>query len=457
MTKMLFIARHFPPDGGGGVQRALKFVKYLRDFEIDPIVLTGSDPRTSRYVPEDSTICGEVPDTVEVFRVRYDSADPPVHERVDSLIVQGRMMMIAHNPKVIFVTTSPFEDLRVAETLSSEFKVPWIADLRDPWALDEFHIQKSRWHRRRAIKRMEEALSTAALVIMNTPEAERKARQAMPLLAGRIRHLTNGYDAADFIEKRDFKKADCFFQRDAGHFFSIVHSGALHTQKGLNQRRWKLPYALLGKMEPGVCVLARSHFFLLRALEQWIASQPERIHDVRLVLAGVVTEADKRIVKSSSVSCLVDFAGYLPHSESVSLVRNAGILFLPLHAVGSGRRASIVPGKTYEYMASGRPILGALPEGDARNFLRRAGSAWLVRPTDVAGMVEALKVAYRNWKQGLSTLRTWDPDWVAQFERRALTRRLAELAIGVTGDGPRSGADSALGSNYHSNLLVKKD
>ena len=87
---------------------------------------------------------------------------------------------------------------------------------------------------------------------------------------------------------------------------------------------------------------------------------------------------------------MVEFMGYLSHAEGVQLILDADLLFLPLHKLPPGRRSTIVPGKTYEYVASGRPILAAVPHGDARDILAEAGTADVCAPSDVSRMTEIL-------------------------------------------------------------------
>ena len=110
-------------------------------------------------------------------------------------------------------------------------------------------------------------------------------------------------------------------------------------------------------------------------------------------------------------------------------MRGADLLFLPMHNLPSGYRARIVPGKTYEYLASGRPILAAVPDGDARDLLERAGTAFLTRPDDVDAMSAVIVDAVR--RRDRQTRPAPDPELLAGYERRKLTRRLAELFDGV--------------------------
>jgi hypothetical protein len=108
-----------------------------------------------------------------------------------------------------------------------------------------------------------------------------------------------------------------------------------------------------------------------RAVERLLAARPELRSVVEVHLVGRLTESDRRAIASDAVHA----RGYLPHSECLDVVRSADLLFLPMHNLAPGHRARIVPGKTYEYLASGRPILAAVPDGDARDLLARSGAS----------------------------------------------------------------------------------
>src|SRR5205823_1977284 len=95
-----------------------------------------------------------------------------------------------------------------------------------------------------------------------------------------------------------------------------------------------------------------------------------------------------------TMSNCIRFSGYVSHHESVELIRTADLLFLPMHNLPAGKRSRIVPGKTYEYMATGRPILAAVPEGDARDYLEKSGTAFICKPDDVDHMVRHLDHVY---------------------------------------------------------------
>jgi len=152
---------------------------------------------------------------------------------------------------LVYAWMSPFESAAAAAQLSRRLAVPWVADLGDPWALDEMMIYPTRWHRRRELRRMRRDLSSAAAVVMSTPEAVRRVRGSIPELEGAdVLAIPNGFDAADF-EQQVEPRTDGAFR--------IVHTGYLHTELGLRQRRNMRLKRALGGTAPGVDFLTRSH------------------------------------------------------------------------------------------------------------------------------------------------------------------------------------------------------
>ncbi|MEP4078161.1 glycosyltransferase [Haloferula sp.] len=425
MTKVLYIAHYFPPIGGAGVQRSTKFLKHLPTFGIEPLVLTGTGSAKSRWTPKECVANKDLPDDLQVFRCGWEETPA---QREEMLVAEGERVIREHGPDLIFVTMSPFEDGLVAAELSRRFDIPWVADLRDPWALDEFQIHRTRWHRRGEQRLMSERLRTADRIIMNTPEAGRRFREAFPKLASKASiSITNGWDADDFNGS--------FVERDDENF-RIVHSGYLHTEHGQRQRNTALRNRILGRVIPGVETITRSHVFLMKALERWLSEDPEVAKNVRLQLAGVASDADRAVVEGSTASGLVEFLDYVPHTESLNLIRTADLLFLPMHKVPEGMRSSIVPGKTYEYMATRRHVLAAVPQGDARDFLQSSGTATVCDPDDVGGMLDALKSAYASWKAGADPASSWNAEAVDRFERRRLSESLAMLLHDAAGKEP---------------------
>jgi glycosyltransferase involved in cell wall biosynthesis len=122
----------------------------------------------------------------------------------------------------------------------------------------------------------------------------------------------------------------------------------------------------------------------------------------------------------------VKMLGYTPHGQSVGWLESADALFLPLHAPLDGQPTLVVPGKAYEYLGSGRPILAMCPGGDMRDFVTGTNSGIVTDGDDVPAAADALVQLYRAKVEG-RIITTQDRAAVEQFERRHLTQRLAQL------------------------------
>ena len=395
MSRILLLSYYFPPIGGAGVQRPAKFARYLHDLGHDVVILTGSGGTGTTWTPADPTLELEIPEEVRVVRV-------PGPEPRESEGMRSRIERMARRDNdwiswwqsgviragtelqgidVIHTIMSPFSSAEPSARLARHFGIGWVADLGDPWALDEMMVYPTALHRRLEIRRMRRMLGTAAAIVMSTPEAAHQLVEEFPELADRpVTAIPNGYDAADF--HRGGPSASRSSEK-----IRIVHSGYLHTAAGLRQRDQSRVRRLVGGGQPGVEILTRSHYFLLQAVDRVLRSDPSRAGRLELHLAGVISDVDRALAERSGVAVM---HGYMSHAESVALVQSADLLFLPMQKLPPGRRSTTVPGKTYEYLASGRRILAAVPPGDARDILEASGRAIVCAPDDVAAMTEAI-------------------------------------------------------------------
>jgi glycosyltransferase involved in cell wall biosynthesis len=309
----------------------------------------------------------------------------------------------------------PYASAGAGADLSRALNKPWVADLGDPWALDEMIAYPSALHRQVEMRRMGSLLGTAAGISMSTPEAVHRLLKAFPELAGKpVKAIPNGFDAADFRDgsrpKSDGK-------------FRVLHTGYLHTELGEQHRKRRLIRRALGGSAAGLEILTRSHYYLVQAINDLLKDDPLLKDVLELHLAGVLNETDRRVAMTCPVAKI---HGYVSHGESIDLMRGANLLFLPMHNLPRGTRATIVPGKTYEYLASGTPILAAVPDGDARDILAEAGNATLVRPDDVQGIAAGILKQLDRFRAGASPA-VPNPDVVARFEYDRLASDLALL------------------------------
>jgi glycosyltransferase involved in cell wall biosynthesis len=445
VKRVLFLGYHFPPVGGAGVQRNAKFARYLPDFGYESIVVTGPGDGSGRWTPTDSTLLDEIPPSSEVLRVPGPEPAESVGRRcrierllgrqgpwsnwwIEQALTAGREL--ARNADVIYAAMAPYESAEVAHRLARETGKPWVADLQDPWALDEMWVYPTGLHHRLELGRMRRLLGSADAIVMNTNESAERVKARFPELARKpMVSIPNGFDPADFAEPPPERSDDAF---------RIVHTGYLHTELGRHHRETALARRLLGGMNGKVDILTRSHVYLMEALQRLVQDDTELSGKIELHLAGVLSNADRE----AGAKSLVKMRGYLTHAESVALIRSADLLFLPMHDLPAGGRISIVPGKTYEYLASGRPILAAVPDGDARDLLDRCGGAFLCRPPDSAAMAGIVAAELARWRAGRPTRPQRSPH-LLRYERRHLASELAAVfdrllgspGVSVNGNG----------------------
>lgn len=412
-VRVAYIAYHFPPFGGGGTQRSLKTVIHLPSYGVDPVVITGPGLVSGRWTPRDESLGAELPATTRILRVPGPEPRGGGREWRDwwQNGVKAELRSL-EKADVIHVSMSPFATAEAAVQASLETGTPWVAELRDPWALDEMLAYETKLHRSLERRHMRRVLSSASSIVMNTSEAAIRAKDAFPELVDRITWIPNGYDSSDFAVPSG--------EHEDGRFH-IAHTGYLHTEELRKTLRSQIRKRLGGEILD-VDFATRSHLYLVEALRRLVQAEPRLREVIAVDLAGVVSPEDLQVAADLE---FVRFLGYLPHAESVKLIRSADLLFLPMHKIRAGARAGIVPGKTFEYMATGKPILAAVPEGDARDHVEAAGTGLVCDPDDVAAMAGIIRSEIARW-EAVEASPPVDEKYVRRFERRALARSFAE-------------------------------
>jgi glycosyltransferase involved in cell wall biosynthesis len=430
MRRVLMHSYHFPPTGGSGAMRPARMVRYLPEHGYEPVVVTAPGPAEERWTPVDDALHSEVPADIVVRRVPGPEPasttgwrnraerwlrlrDPWTRSWIERSTKLGIEVAREAHVDLVYAWMQPYPSAEAAAAIAKAVDRPWVADLGDPWALDEMMVYPTELHRRLEERLMRRVLGSAAAIVLSTPEAANRITSAFPELQDKIVvAIPNGFDAANFADAP---------RRRTDTAFRIVHTGYLHTDIGVRQRRTAGVRRLLGGEVPGVDILGRSAVFLIEAVEKVRRERPEIAARLEVHFAGVLSQHDVDVVRRSPATRIV---GFLSHDESRALVREADLLFLPMHDLPEGTRATVVPGKTYEYIASGRPILAAVPDGDARDLLAAAGTATLCRPTDVDGIAAGIVASYERFVAG-SIVAPPPDELLSRYEYRTLAGELA--------------------------------
>jgi glycosyltransferase involved in cell wall biosynthesis len=428
MRSVLLIAFHYPPIGGAGVQRNVQIMRRLPEHGYRPVVLTGPAAPDYRWTPTDLSLGerGEAPVTHRLVgaepphgvpweaRLERWARIPARWQRWWSSRLVDAVAALPEEVDLVRASLAPYAIGPAIVDAARRLGKPLVLDLEDPWALDEMMVYPTGIHRVLELRKMRRVLGSADAVVMNTPEAAHRVVGAFPELDNYVRAIPNAFDPADF--------SGPIAERGDGRF-RIVHTGSLHMDAGLRQREFSHTRRVLGGFSEGVDFLTRSHVYLIEALGRLLDTHPELRGVIELHFAGVLTPAEQESIERVASATL---HGFLSHRETIDLVRSADLLFLPMQNLPPGRRATIVPQKTYEYLASGRPILAAVPDGDARDLLAEPGSARLCRPDDVSAMADHLRLELDRWRSGTKPVPP-RPDLVARCSADRLAGDMADL------------------------------
>lgn len=437
MKKVLFIAYYYPPAGGAGVQRTVKFVKYLPQFGWDCAVVAGDG--FIKDGPNDSQLAKEVKD-VPRYDVRLNLWEKLLWKLTNNKV--GRRLLInrfsfwvsaayraavkaieIEGPDIVFITVSPYDAARVGIKLKKKLGIKWVLDMRDPWSLDPINFYTTKLHYKLDMLNMAKACRSADMIIMNTPSSLKALLANFSFLnKDKCSYITNGYD------EDDFKDLDVHI--DNHKPLKIVHTGLFHTRLAIDvnkdvRRKLGLKFNKFNDLFryniADTDLLTRTPYYLFNAVKMLLDEQRIDKSDIKLIFAGFASSQDKMLVDLFNLGDVVEYKGYLNHNQSVKLLMDADVLFLPLHKSGD-KDPLIVPGKTYEYMASGRHILGLVPKGDCADFLTNYKNATVVEPDNsqkLADVILDLK-NNRNYQPA-------DIGYVKSFERKLLSEKLSIL------------------------------
>lgn len=425
MKRVLIISYYWPPSGGSGVQRWVKFAKYLPSEGWQPVIYTPENPELTTT---DHSLEDEIPLEAEVIKRHItepyglyrklfgegksasEGEVNPINSRKKtfkqkiSMFIRGNIFIpdprclwispsikylrkyLKEHPVDIIVSTGPPHSMHlIAEGLARAAGIPWIADFRDPWTRMFYfkHLELGTWAEKRHKKLEKSVLDNADVVVAVSPlvQEEFQAMTATP-----VELITNGYDDEDFEQ---------VVEPDG--YFNITHTG-LFASGGNPEILWKV-------------------------LSDKSVSESRFAGMLRIRLAGKndkeITDA---IVKAGLAANLRDI-GYIDHQRAVREQKNASLLILPLRKEPEYR--ATLPGKLFEYLASGRPVLGiGQTDGAMARVLNSTKAGVVFNWDDEASIRKYIDICWERFNN--DTLKA-DTENIEQFSRRALTARMAAL------------------------------
>ena len=432
MKRVLIISYYWPPTGGSGVQRWVKFAKYLPSEGWQPVIYTPENPE---QLATDASLEAEIPAEAEIIKTHiiepYELYKKflrksghskeavevnPVNAQNKSFLqkvamwVRGNLFLpdprclwirpsvsylkkyMKEHPVDLIVSTGPPQSMHIiGMKLARQTGLPWIADFRDPWTRIFYfkHLSMTRtterWH-----KKMEKkVLDAASAVVAVSPLVQQEFQE---MTQTPVELITNGFDECDFAGAACTEAAG---GKDKD--FIITHTG-LFAADGNPSVLWE-------------------------TLRDKCMKDPVFKDRLKIKLIG---KTDRQITESIEAAGLgenLTDMGYQPHDKAVEEQRRASLLILPLRKEPEYK--AVLPGKLYEYLASWRPVLGiGQPDGAMSMILNTTKTGVVFNWEDKASVSRFIDLCWKNHLEGRLVVDDAD---ISQFTRRNLTRRMAEL------------------------------
>lgn len=420
--KVLIVTYYWPPAGGSGVQRWLKFVKYLRDFDIEPVVYTVKDPS---YNQEDNTLLKDIPEGIEVIRQpifepnnflsKFKSKREPKSSgfqnpnpsflgkilqyiRINYFVPDARKFWIKPSVKYLktylsendidlVITTGPPHSLHlIGLQLKRKLNIKWIADFRDPWT-DIYY--NSSFKMSASTMKKHQQLETAVLnesdgvITTNANLNELFSKRTKT----NVRLITNGYD-----------------------------DEALGNEKVTLNDGFTLDYI-------GYLPQESNPYSLWKALQELCEEDTGFKNDLKINITGDINSVIVKSIKDHDLSSITSIQGYVSHDEAIKMQKNAQILLILVAKSEESRQ--ITPGKIFECLQAKRPILAVGPtDGGAAEILQHTKAGSIFDYDDVVSIKNHLKDLYQQYKQEKLVVNSTNVDL---YHRRELTRKLANL------------------------------
>ena len=455
--RLLLVAYSFPPVGGAGVQRPVKWVKNLRRLGWDVTVLTTENPS----VPvRDESLLADIPDDVLVVRAKTWEPDYRIKQGLVTSTPAGSKSLLAKvksgvkaivknvvkvalqpDPQIlwvpnairagnrilrelshdaILVTAPAYSSFFIGTYLKRHYGLPLVLDFRDEWDMSGRYLenaQRDGFSRFVQNRMQDHVLKQADAVVATTiASTANLAGKLVRLKKASTRTATiyNGFDEEDFSPKMEpdhcFERneANADTQPAARKTFRLLYTGTL----------WNLT-----TIEP-----------LVQAILKLDETVPELLANLELVCVGrKTTEQSSILERVRQTCCRLELIDYCDHAKVINYLRSTDAVCLLLSDVPGAER--VVPGKLFEYMANRKDMLAIVPQGETADIVQRFFPEGHCEPKDVDAIVRWL-TSRLSAKPGSATLIPERAE-INEFSRFTQTGRLVELLDGLVGEHRR--------------------
>jgi glycosyltransferase involved in cell wall biosynthesis len=427
MGKVLIISYYWPPSGGGGVQRWLKFSKYLTQFGWEPVIFTPENPD---FDIKDYSLGKDISDYVEVLKFpiwepysvfnKLTGGKQKAHIKQGQVLEKGKKSFFQQmviwlrgnffipDPRVFWVkpsvrflseiiesnqiraviTTGPPHSMHlIGLRLKKKTGLPWIADFRDPWSdwdiLKKLKVSSPALWLHRKLEKKVLLSANKVVTVSNT-----WANQLGSVVNRKVEVVTNGFD------EDDFSSDDVDY---AGGCFRISHIGMINE--------------------------LRNPVNFWKAIKELCSENKQFAEAVAINFTGILSEALIQVLSQDELLAeKVRLQGYVPHNEVMKLYQDSSVLLLIQNQ--SDNAKGHIPGKFFEYLASGRPLLVLGPkESDLVAILQETQAGYVCEPEDIQQIKTAIIDLFEMWKRkGYDKSKA-----IEQYSRKALAKKYAAI------------------------------
>ncbi|MCK4827329.1 glycosyltransferase [bacterium] len=429
MRKVLIITYYWPPSGGPGVQRVLKFSKYLPEFGWQPIILT---VKNGEYPAIDETLAEDIPECCKVFKTnsiepnllykKFTGMKPDENLPVAVLaekdvnwkkrwanwirlnlfipdakigwipfaVREGKKIIEREKPELIFSSSPPPTVHLIAQKLATWSGVKWVADFRDPWT-DIYHYDRAvrSLYSRSRDRRLERGVLNAADVLTTVSRNVSSLLEAKKGSGTTIEVIPNGYDEADF---RDLDRVKRF------NGFTLTYAGKMNNQQNPT-RLWEV-------------------------LNNLVRSDQQFAENFQMLFMGNITSEIMDAIEANNLRDNLKIAGYVNHNRMIENLYKSHILLLLIPNTKNNQ--GIVTGKLFEYLPTENFILGVGPEnGDAAKILHETNTGKMFGFEEIEEVGNEIERQYGNWQKGIR--REVNEEEIREYSRRKSVDKLAEI------------------------------
>jgi len=416
MHKVLVIAYYFPPMGLSGVQRTLKFVKYLRNYGWEPTVITTGNVA---YFAHDESLQSELDNSgVRVIRVAGSEPNSILSRKgtvkLPSEFVRNlfnklsQIFFIPDNKKswskkayrkaieiiaqehfdCVFITGPPFSQFDIFSSIKKEHNIPLVLDYRDLWYDSYFAFYPTSIHKFIHKKKEYAALKAADVIIVTNRKLKENILNTFQFLTfNDIVIIPHGYDQDDFDK-------------------------VTAQPKPLNK---------MVLMYSGIFMVYSTPKYFLQAFKQLLIENTDIASNIELHFVGYLRKENQKLIRKLNLQSSVKDHGYVNHLESISKLKSADVLWF---MVGKRKNIeAILPGKVYEYIGSKKPIIACVPDGAAKMATNEYKASFITEPDNIDQIKNTIAHVYKLYKEG--KLPVPDDKFVEGFRRDLLTEQLA--------------------------------